>query len=119
MSKISGKINLLSLKASIKLMKARSGEMECLVIPIELNNLFKGEKGVYLDFIGFELKEKKDKDTHLVKQSLPKDVREKMTEEEQKTQPIIGNLAVWSDTLESGQPVSNSGPIGEDDDLPF
>jgi hypothetical protein len=102
-------------------MKAKSGMMDCLVIPIELNNLFKGDKGVYLDLIAFELANKKEnsKDTHLVKQSLNKEKRESMTEDDLKNMPILGNHSVWSDGQNSQEPVSNSAPISEVDDLPF
>jgi hypothetical protein len=102
-------------------MKAQSGEIDCLVIPIEQNNLFRGEKGIYLDLIAFELSNKKEgqKDTHLVKQSLPKDIREKMSEEQLNQMPIIGNLMVWSEGNYQSEPVMNPTPIDEKDDLPF
>jgi len=55
MSRISGKINLLNLHAVRKMMPGQLGQVECLVIPIEKNKLFIGEKGVYLDIVAFEL----------------------------------------------------------------
>lgn len=121
MSKISSRINLLMLKCSVVNMKAKSGMMDCLVIPIELNGLFKGEKGVYLDLIAFELANRKEgsKDTHLVKQSFSKEIREKMTEEEVKAMPILGNHAVWSDGQGSQEPTSSASSIDENNDLPF
>lgn len=117
---ISGKLNFLQLKAVIKKMKGQSGEIECLVIPIKDNNLFKGEKGIYLDLIAFEVKEKKadSKDTHLIKQSLSKEVRESMSEEDLKSMPILGNLSVWGENNQS-DPVSSSVTTNEEDDLPF
>lgn len=120
MSNITAKLNLLMLKGAVKMMKAQSGEIECLIIPIEQNKLFKGEKGVYLDLIAFEIQNKKDdsKDTHLVKQSLPKDVREKMSDDELKAMPILGNIRVFSDGFNS-EPVTNPDPLSEKDDLPF
>lgn len=121
MSKISSRINLLMLKCSVVNMKAKSGMMDCLVIPIELNSLFKGDKGVYLDLIAFELTNKKEgsKDTHLVKQSLSKDKREAMSEDDLKNMPILGNHAVWSGGQSSQEPASTAIPINEVDDLPF
>jgi len=120
MSKILGKINLMQLTSVIKKMKGQSGDVECIVIPIESNNLFKGEKGLYLDLIAFELKEKKNdsKDTHLVKQSLDKVTRELMTDEELKAMPILGNLRVWDDNFES-ESKSSMEVQDESDDLPF
>ena len=77
-------------------MKAASGDIECLIIPIDQNYLVRGEKGLYLDLQANELKEKKAdrKDTHLIKQGFPKEVFDAMTDEEKKTTPIIGNLVV-------------------------
>jgi hypothetical protein len=119
MSNISSKINLAALKHSVRKMKGQTGEVECLIIPIEANNLFKGEKGVYLDTTGFEIKNKTgtSKDTHLVKQSLPKEVYEKMTDEQKKEQPIIGSMIVWA----GGGSLGDAAIIEQDesDDLPF
>ena len=121
MSRISGKINLAGLKGQVRSMQGTSGMVECLVIPIAANNLFKGEKGVYLDLIAFEIEKKVNdsKDTHLVKQSLSKEVREKMTDEQLKAMPIIGNLQVWGGVTEA-EPQTNVNTVaGEDDPLPF
>ncbi|MCE5329989.1 hypothetical protein LLG07_06635, partial [bacterium] len=73
MSRISGKLNLLNLRAVVKMMTGQTGLVECLVIPIEKNRLFKGDKGIYLDIVGFEIDPAKrkegNKDTHILKQS--------------------------------------------------
>jgi hypothetical protein len=45
MSNISIKINLRQLKSAVRTMKSASGEIECLIIPINQNHLIKGEKG--------------------------------------------------------------------------
>jgi hypothetical protein len=122
MSKISGKLNLLNLHGVVKMIKGQSGMVECLVIPLEINSLFKGEKGIYLDIIAFEVDPAKrnaeSKDTHLIKQSFPKDIRDLMSEEDLKKLPILGNLQVWSERTESA-PVSNAATLKEEDDLPF
>lgn len=79
-----GKINLSGKNGQLK---------KCLVIPIEENHLYEGEKGIYADFIAWEMKEKKENGaTHLVKQSFPKEVREAMSEEEKRALPIFGDL---------------------------
>jgi hypothetical protein len=122
MSRISGRINLAHLKAQLKTMKGQSGLMECIVIPIHLNHLYKGEKGVYLDLIAFEIENKKtdSKDTHLVKQSLPKDVRERMSSEDLKAMPIIGNLQVWDSSFSEAEPQTDVSEVSdEESDLPF
>ena len=122
MSRISGKLNLLQLHAVRKMITGKLGAVECLVIPIEKNKLFVGEKGVYLDLIAFEIDPAKrnaeSKDTHLVKQSFSKEVREVMGEDELKSLPILGNLQVWSGAIES-EPVSSNELQPEEDDLPF
>jgi predicted ATP-grasp superfamily ATP-dependent carboligase len=120
MSNISGKLNLMQLKAAIRKMNGANGPIDCIVIPIEANHLFRGEQGVYLDLIAFESKTKNEKikDTHLVKQSLQKEVLEAMSDEEKKSQPIIGNLRVWGEYQESA-PQSDMTVGDEKDDLPF
>jgi hypothetical protein len=124
MSNISVKINLRQLKSAIRTMKGATGDIECVVIPIAANHLVKGEKGVYLDLTGFELKEKKAdrKDTHLVKQTLPKEVFETMSDEEKQKTPILGNMIVWG--YQEPAPVNvDLSPVdateGTDGDLPF
>jgi len=122
MSNISVKINLRQLKSAIRTMKGANGDIECVVIPIAANHLVKGEKGVYLDMTGFELKEKKAdrKDTHIVKQTLPKEVFDAMSDEEKQKTPIIGNMIVWG--YQEPAPVNvEVGDIteGTDGDLPF
>jgi len=78
---------------TINLTRKDSKVKRCLVIPIEENHLYEGEKGIYADFIAWEMREKKENGaTHLIKQSLPKEVREAMSEEEKRALPIFGDL---------------------------
>lgn len=118
---ITGKINLMNLHAVKRFEKGAAGLVECLIIPIEKNKLFVGEKGVYLDIIAFDITNKKpdQKDTHLVKQSFSKEEREKMTEEQLKAVPILGNLCVLSGERPESEPVSNMQTLEPDSDLPF
>lgn len=120
MGNISVKLNLEALKCVKQLKKGKSGDIMCLVIPIEANNLYQGEKGTYLDLVGFKIKDKKNdsKDTHLIKQSLPKEVFEKMTDEEKRSMPILGNAIVW-DYQNKNNEVHTAEVIKEEDDLPF
>lgn len=124
MSSISIKIDLRQLKHIIQKLKRKDGtEVECLTIPINENNLFKGEKGVYLDLTAFELKNKQpgSKDTHIVKQSFPKEMYDKMSEEEKKALPILGNLIVWEKQEATPNVITEPMdiPDEEHDDLPF
>lgn len=116
---ITGQINLTKLTSAVTSRKGKDGKMiEGVFIPIDHNYLFKSDKGnIYLNLVAFDLKDpKKDDDTHIVKVSLPKDVRGKMSQEEQNEMPIIGNLKVWGEKSAQEESVE---VIEEDDDLPF
>lgn len=119
MSNISTKLNLSGLKSVIQTKKGKSGDIECLVIPIDQNHLFRGEKGIYLDLTHIPLKNPRDKDTHLVKQSLPKDVYSAMSEEDRKAMPILGNTIVWGSGVNSVGNAPEPEIVGEEDSLPF
>jgi len=91
--------------------------VECLIIPLEPNHLFKGKSGVYLDLTAFELKEKKENKTHLIKQQFPKEVFKAMTDEQKKNTPILGDVSTWEH--QESAPVSDLTPMQPDDDLPY
>jgi hypothetical protein len=120
---ISGRINLAQLKHAIITKKGQSGMIEGIFIPIELNGLFKSDKGnVFLDLIAFDSVNKEYKQTHAIKQSLPKEKYEAMSEEEKKLTPFIGHLnanvggeKAPNQMDEQFDDVSQEG----DDDLPF
>lgn len=126
-----GKINLAAL-ASHRVMEisvaGSTEKIKAIVIPIEKNNLHLSEKGnVFLDLVLYKIKEpKKDKDgaitqTHLIKQSLPKEVREKMTKDEMMAQPILGSLLIndFDGTFVEKPATQDESLAGNDDDLPF
>lgn len=113
------KINLRQLTHS--LMTTPKGA-KVIVIPIAENSLFEGEKGLYLDLVGFEIKNPEaGKDTHIIKQSFSKEKLAAMTDEAKKALPIIGNARVSSGQAQHGEPEpkgSNSVAAGVND-LPF
>ena len=75
------------------LQNAQREVIECLVIPIKDNYLYKNDKGdIYINLAAFESDRLKDGKTHLIKQSLPKEVREHMTDDERRSMPIIGDV---------------------------
>ena len=89
------KINLTAFAGAGKInLSGKNGQLKkCLVIPIEENHLYEGEKGIYADFIAWEMKEKKENGaTHLIKQSLPKEIRDNLTDLEKRALPIFGDL---------------------------
>lgn len=128
MTDFNGKLNLLKLKrAGIMQIQGRTGVLRCLVIPVEDNNIFvttdenNHPKTAYIDLTAWELKNPKYDETHMIKQSLPKEVREKMTDEEKKAIPILGGLKPV--IFESQNAASScAAPIAQtqnSDDLPF
>jgi hypothetical protein len=115
---ITGKLNLMNLKAQRKTLNGKLGPTECIVIGIDANNLFVGEKGIYLDLIAFDRKEKgKNGETHLIKQSFSKEEREAMTEDQRNSLPILGDLTIGTGGERAS--VSDMAPSAETDDLPF
>ena len=128
MTDFNGKLNLLKLKrAGIMQIQGRTGVLRCLVIPVEDNNIFvttdenNHPKAALIDLTAWELKNPKYDETHMIKQSLPKEVREKMTDEEKKAIPILGGLKPV--IFESQNAASScAAPIAQtqnSDDLPF
>ena len=123
MNNISMKLNLANLQCVVRAEKTQKGDLiDCLIIPIEGNSLFRGNKGVYLDLIAFpfESKIEGNKATHIIKQSLPKEVFKAMSDEQKKAMPIIGDATVWGDGQGSSAPVSDTETtLSPNDDLPF
>ena len=98
MSLITGSINLAALTHVKMEVKGKSGQVKGVFIPLDVNKIQEHEKGgVFLNVVGFEMKEEKDWATHIVKQSLSKEVREKMSKEELEAMPILGNLKASDD----------------------
>ena len=124
---ITGKIALTGLKHVLMEKKGQSGMVKGIFIPITANDLFFSDKTntVYLDLVAFEMKAQgKNGETHIVKQSLSKDKREKMSKEEQNAMPILGNLKAETGGGGYIETVNNPAPDqiwGEDTstDLPF
>jgi hypothetical protein len=117
------KINLTSLVHG--LVKGKEEGETLLVIPIKKNKLFLSEKkNVYLDIVGFEFEDKTDTkypNTHLLKQSFSKDELAKMSEEEKKALPILGNARVSGATRSEQEPNNVTGGEVSNgiNDLPF
>ena len=136
MANISSRINMTLLKHVRREMTGQGGKkIDCLIIPIDENHLYKGEKGVYLDLTSIEIKDKSkqapgQKDTHLIKQTLPKDFYETLTDEQKQSYPILGNTIDWSKVAPSEPQPAQSATLSESavdayndadgpDDLPF
>ena len=128
MDNFNAKLNLLKLKrAGVMQIQGRGEVLRCLVIPIEENNIFVSTddnnrpKAAYLDLTAWALQNPKYDETHMIKQSLPKDVREKMTDEEKKAMPILGGMRPVSFEVQNAATTCDA-PFAQTqnlDDLPF
>ena len=128
MGNFQGKLDFLKFKNSCVIsVKGKTGEKKGVFVPIEDNGLFvttdenNKAKGAYFNFAVFENKQVgKYGDTHMIKQSIGKDTRSKMSDEEKRAIPILGNMKPMelqnaSQAVEA--PVAPS--VQEEDDLPF
>ena len=122
MSNYGIKVNLAKLKnVFLRNVQGKESMKRCIVIPIEDNWLFEGEKGgIYLSLSAFEYKEKKYTHTHMIKISIDKEVYDAMTEEERNNQPIVGGMhPVVPKVVKTEISTSMELSKEETDDLPF
>lgn len=117
------KIDLLKLKNSfVTNLKGKAATKRCLVIPIDDSGVYLGEKGVYLNLTAVEMREQRYGDTHVLKQSLAKEVYQAMSEEERMAQPIFGALKPIESRqgqMEVTQTTNATEAVEDPDDLPF
>lgn len=123
-----GKINLLKFKNScIITVKGATATKKGVFIPIEDNSIFISAdenlkaKGAYIDFTAWENQTpSKYGDSHGIRQSLAKEVRERMTEDELKAVPYIGNMKPYELQNASSSVNAPTAQVDENlDDLPF
>lgn len=128
MSSYSGKMNLLKFRnACIVSVKGKASTKRGVFIPIDDNNLFISAdenlkpKGAYIDFTAWENQQPgKYGDTHSIRQSLAKEVREMMTEDELKTVPYFGNMKPYTVENAAKTVEAPSAQVDEGlEDLPF
>ena len=130
MGNFQGKFDFLKLKnACVISVKGKTGTKKGIFIPVDDNSIFVSTdennkaKSAYLDFVAFETKKLgKFGDTHMIKQSLGKDAHSKMSNEEKRAIPILGNmkpieLQNASQAVEA--PVAPLVQEEDDDSLPF
>lgn len=125
------KQNLLKFNnAFVMNIKGKSSSKICVCIPIEDNNLFVSAddnlkaKAVYADVNVNQYEEGKSQygDTHYLRLSVPKEIREKMTEEEKKAIPYLGNMKPSQIQQKQSADIESptySVPEDDMDDLPF
>lgn len=121
MSNLSIKINLSKIPgAGVVNLTGKSGAVKkCVYIPIEDADLYVGEKGIYLNTTGLEIKDQKFADTHCIKLSVSKEKYEAMTEQQRKDMPIIGGVQPFKGAEAVVTPDVVQVPEVEGDDLPF
>lgn len=114
--------------AFVREIKGKSKNVPCVIIPIDEQTMFVGEKGVYVNLVAFPLKEEhrngdNDERTHSIKQSFRKDFLNSLSKDERRALPYLGNVSVFRrDTVAtqaSSQPAVEMMPFDNDDDLPF
>jgi len=121
---ITGSINLTALKHVKMEAEGQNGKVKGIFIPIEANMLGSSEKqpdAVHLNIVAFDMKDKKEFATHIVKQSFKKDFMETLSDDEKKALPILGNLKTGGGNT-STDAVSDEGAGKEfkpTDKLPF
>lgn len=105
------KLDLSKLKnVFIKDIQGTTQTKKCLCIPLEDAGLFTGTKGIYLDLNCREIdKDKQQYNTHLIVQNFTKEIYNKMSEEEKKNLPIVGNL----------KPFEKKTILEENNEVPF
>lgn len=93
---LSVSLNLMKMKAAIMSVKGKEKVKKCIVIPIEDNDLYAkvnedGHISLYLNLSLWETPQSQYGDSHYVKQSHSKEWSESHSEEERRSEPILGN----------------------------
>ena len=79
--------------AFLRVFKGKTATKRCIVIPIDDNPaIFLGEKGCYLNLTAVELENPQYKDTHCLRGNIPQEMFHKMTDEQRRQFPILGNM---------------------------
>lgn len=126
------KLNLLRFKNAFTMpIKGRNSVKQCVCIPIEDNYLFVSAdanlkaKAVYADINinPYDSGKSQYGDTHYLRQAVPKEIRDKMTEDEKKAVPYLGNMkpSQIQQAQSAELPINGAYTIPEEelDDLPF
>lgn len=128
---LTGKINLMRLEhTGVITINGKSGAKVCVVIPVEENDIYISvdeqtgrAKGAYLGLNLYENQSESGLDqygnSHAVKQSLSKQFRETMTEEELKAKPFLGNMKPMEQVNRTSMLSTTVADVENNDDLPF
>ena len=118
MKNINVKINL-ALMNKVQTITSKKNNEKYVCIPLSNNYIFEGRKGLYLDLTAYSY-DGKFGESHFLKNRIPKDVYEKMSDEDKKNTPILGSLS----PLEMDNGITEKADYQEfeevsENDLPF
>lgn len=85
------KINL-ALMNGVKTITSKKDNEKYVCIPLSDNYIFEGKKGLYLALTAYSY-DGKYGESHFLKNRIPKDIYEKMSDEDKKNTTIIGSLS--------------------------
>lgn len=119
MENLNIKINLSRLNDVIRI--SNKNGIEYVAIPIKKNFLYQGERGTYLNLTAFCQENDKYGDSHYLKLQIPTETYINMTDEEKKSQNIVGSARTFILEDKSLQKVDNEGftSLDGEKDLPF
>lgn len=86
------KINL-ALMNGVKTVTSKKDNEKYVCIPLSENYIFEGRKGLYLDLTAYSYNGKFG-ESHFLKNRIPKDIYEKMSDDDKKNTPIIGSMSI-------------------------
>lgn len=124
------RLNLLKLEgAGVMKIQGKTATKNCIVIPIDSNGIYLSvdekmkAKSAYLDLNVWENREpSKFGDTHAIKVSLPKEMREAMSDEDLSKMQYVGNMRPMLKQSQDEIQKSVDAPVQsatDEDDLPF
>ena len=120
MSNFANSIDLSKLPGAkiVKLADEKGVARPYACIPLDEGYTVTGEKGIYMNLLQLETKEQRFGQTHFFKPSYSKEANDKMSEEQKRSIPIVGNsrLVDFSkhntavENAQTGQPVQEAQP---------
>lgn len=121
MENYSIRIDLLKLQgAFLRNMTGRTATKRCIIIPVDDNpSIYLGDKGCYLNMSAWRQESSQYGDTHGVRPSLPKELLEKLSDDDKKMlTSYIGNMRPFGRVVEGTTNIEDPEDVAQDD-LPF
>lgn len=91
MENFSVKINLAQMNG-VKTITSKKTNEKYVCIPLSDNYIFEGRKGLYLDLTAYSY-DGKFGESHFLKNRIPKNVYEKMSDEDKRNTKIVGSMS--------------------------